>query len=59
LVDDRSGHQLQYRSSIFGLPSKLARLLGRASPLAMVVAAVIVSIMVACMTEVAWTTVIG
>jgi APA family basic amino acid/polyamine antiporter len=40
-------------ASIFGLPSELTRLLGRASPIAMIVAALIVSIIVACMAEVA------
>jgi basic amino acid/polyamine antiporter, APA family len=40
-------------SSIFGLPSELTRLLGRASPIAMLVAAAIVSIIIACMAEVA------
>jgi len=40
-------------NSIFGLPAELTRLLGRASPLAMLVAGVIVSIIVACMAEVA------
>jgi APA family basic amino acid/polyamine antiporter len=39
-------------SSIFGLPSELTRLLGRASPIAMLVAAGIVSIIIACMAEV-------
>jgi APA family basic amino acid/polyamine antiporter len=40
-------------SSIFGLPSELTRLLGRASPIAMLVAAGIISIIIACMAEVA------
>ena len=40
-------------SSIFGLPSELTRLLGRASPIAMLVAAGIVSTIIACMAEVA------
>lgn len=40
-------------NSIFGLPGELTRLLGRASPLAMLVAALIVSMIVACMAEVA------
>lgn len=40
-------------SSIFGLPSELTRLLGRASPIAMFVAAAIFSTIVACMAEVA------
>ncbi len=40
-------------SSIFGLPSELTRLLGRASPIAMLVAAAIISIIIACMAEVA------
>ena len=40
-------------ASIFGMPSELIRLLGRASPIAMLVAALIVSIIVACMAEVA------
>jgi amino acid transporter len=40
-------------ASIFGLPSELTRLLGRASPIAMLVAAAIISIIIACMAEVA------
>ena len=40
-------------NSIFGLPSELTRLLGRASPVAMLVAALIISLIVACMAEVA------
>ena len=40
-------------SSIFGLPSELTRLLGRASPIAMLVAAAIIAIIIACMAEVA------
>jgi basic amino acid/polyamine antiporter, APA family len=40
-------------SSIFGLPSELTRLLGRASPIAMLVAAAIFLTIVACMAEVA------
>ncbi|PYY14653.1 MAG: hypothetical protein DMG61_09200 [Acidobacteria bacterium] len=40
-------------NSIFGLPAELTRLLGRASPLAMLVAGLIVSMIVACMAEVA------
>lgn len=40
-------------SSIFGLPSELTRLLGRASPIAMLVAAGIISIIIASMAEVA------
>jgi len=40
-------------NSIFGLPGELTRLLGRASPLAMVLAGLIVSMIVACMAEVA------
>lgn len=40
-------------NSIFGLPAELTRLLGRASPIAMVVAALIVAMIVACMAEVA------
>ena len=39
-------------ASIFGLPSELIRLLGRASPIAMLVAALIMSAIVACMAEV-------
>lgn len=39
-------------NSIFGLPGELTRLLGRASPLAMLIAALIVSLIVACMAEV-------
>lgn len=39
-------------NSIFGLPGELTRLLGRASPLAMLVAGLIVSMIVACMAEV-------
>lgn len=40
-------------SGIFGLPSELTRLLGRASPLAMVVAAFVMATMILCMAEVA------
>jgi len=40
-------------SGIFGLPSELTRLLGRASPVAMVVTAVAVATMILCMAEVA------
>ena len=40
-------------NSIFGLPAELTRLLGRSSPLAMVIAGLIVSITVASMAEVA------
>jgi amino acid transporter len=40
-------------NSIFGLPGELTRLLGRASPLAMVAAGLIVAMIVACMAEVA------
>ena len=39
-------------NSIFGLPGELTRLLGRASPLAMLFAGLIVSMIVACMAEV-------
>src|SRR5438477_12126241 len=40
-------------SGIFGLPSELTRLLGRASPLAMLVAAFAMATMILCMAEVA------
>jgi len=40
-------------SGIFGLPSELTRLLGRASPLAMLAAAFAMSTMILCMAEVA------
>jgi basic amino acid/polyamine antiporter, APA family len=40
-------------SSIFGLPSEITRLVGRASPLAMLLAAMVISLIVACMAEVA------
>jgi basic amino acid/polyamine antiporter, APA family len=40
-------------SGIFGLPSELTRLLGRASPLAMLVAALAMATMILCMAEVA------
>src|SRR5215472_2941876 len=40
-------------ASIFGLPSELNRLLSRSSPVAMLVAAGVVSTIVACMAEVA------
>lgn len=40
-------------ASIFGLPSEITRLVGRASPLAMLLAAMIISLIVACMAEVA------
>jgi APA family basic amino acid/polyamine antiporter len=40
-------------SGIFGLPSEIARLLGRASPLAYIVAAGIIGIIIACFAEVA------
>jgi basic amino acid/polyamine antiporter, APA family len=40
-------------SGIFGLPSELTRLLGRASPLAMLVAAFTMATMILCMAEVA------
>src|SRR5512138_1529193 len=40
-------------SGIFGVPSELARLLGRASPLAMLAAAAAMSIIMACFAEVA------
>src|SRR5205807_9206829 len=40
-------------ASIFGLPAELIRLLGRASPIAVVAAALIVSIIIASMAEVA------
>jgi basic amino acid/polyamine antiporter, APA family len=38
---------------IFGVPGELTRLLGRASPIAMIVAAIGMSVIVACVTEVA------
>ncbi len=40
-------------SGIFGVPSELTRLLGRASPIAMIVAALVMSIIMACIAEVA------
>ena len=40
-------------SGIFGLPSELTRLLGRASPLAMLAAAFAMATMILCMAEVA------
>jgi basic amino acid/polyamine antiporter, APA family len=40
-------------SGIFGVPSELARLLGRASPLAMLVAAAAMTVIMACFAEVA------
>ena len=40
-------------SAIFGLPSVLSRMLGTASPLAMLAAALLMSIIVACAIEVA------
>jgi amino acid transporter len=40
-------------SGIFGVPSELARLLGRASPLAMLVAAAAMALIMACFAEVA------
>src|SRR5215472_3146834 len=40
-------------ASIFGLPSELTRLLGSASPFAMLLAALVISTIVACMAEVA------
>lgn len=40
-------------SSIFGMPSEITRLVGRASPLAMLFAAMVISLIVACMAEVA------
>jgi basic amino acid/polyamine antiporter, APA family len=40
-------------SSIFGMPSEITRLVGRASPLAMLLAAMVISLIVACMAEVA------
>jgi amino acid transporter len=40
-------------SGIFALPGKLNRLLGRASPLAMIFAAVAMAIIMACIAEVA------
>ena len=40
-------------SSIFGMPSEITRLVGRASPLAMLLAALVISLIVACMAEVA------
>jgi amino acid transporter len=40
-------------SGIFGLPSEVTRLLGRASPLAMIIAALAMAIAILCMAEVA------
>jgi basic amino acid/polyamine antiporter, APA family len=40
-------------SGIFGLPSELTRLVGRASPLAMLLGALVMAIIMACMAEVA------
>ena len=40
-------------SSIFGLPSEITRLVGRASPLAVLLGAMVISLIVACMAEVA------
>jgi amino acid transporter len=40
-------------AGIFGMPSELSRLLGRASPLAMIVAALLMANMLVCMAEVA------
>jgi amino acid transporter len=40
-------------SGIFGLPAEIARLLGRVSPLAYVLAAGIIGIIIACFAEVA------
>ena len=40
-------------SGIFGLPSELTRLVGRASPIAMLVGALVMSVIMACMAEVA------
>ena len=40
-------------SGIFALPGELNRLLGRASPLAMMFAALVMAIIMACITEVA------
>jgi amino acid transporter len=40
-------------SAIFGLPAEITRLLGRASPLAYVLAAVVIGIIIACFAEVA------
>jgi amino acid transporter len=40
-------------SGIFGLPSELTRLVGRASPVAMLVGALVMSVIMACMAEVA------
>ena len=40
-------------SGIFGVPSELIRLLGRASPLAMIVAALAMAVIMAAVTEVA------
>lgn len=40
-------------SGIFGMPSEITRLVGRASPLAMLLGAMVMSLIVACMAEVA------
>jgi len=40
-------------SSIYGIPAELIRLLGRASPIAMLASALIVAVIVACMSKVA------
>jgi APA family basic amino acid/polyamine antiporter len=40
-------------SGVFGLPAELTRLLGRASPIAIIVAALAVAVIMACMAEVA------
>ncbi len=40
-------------SSIFGLPSEITRLVGRASPVAVLLGAMVISLIVACMAEVA------
>ena len=40
-------------SAIFGLPAQIAQLLGRASPLAYVIAAMVIAIIMACFAEVA------
>jgi len=52
LDDDCLSHQLHHRWGIFGLPGEVTRLLGRASPIAMIVAALGMAVIVACITEV-------
>src|SRR5438477_8395159 len=51
--DDRSGDQLLLVSGVFGLPSELTRLLGRASPIAMIVGGLGMASIIVCLAEVA------